>query len=154
MKAAPLLGAWLHRLRATGVRIHARHRWIGWGDGERLALRFATRAGEVRIEAPAWILALGGGSWPRLGSDGAWVGLLMQKGIDSAVLVPDVSEGSTGILLYVRGAFVLGSTQRDWTAIAMGAYDTPTSTHLERHIFVAEKGDYHEIADALPQNPH
>jgi hypothetical protein len=43
---------------------------------------------------------------------------------------------------------------RDWIGIAMGAFDTPTSTHLEMHIFVAEKGDYYEIADGLPQNQH
>jgi hypothetical protein len=43
---------------------------------------------------------------------------------------------------------------RDWIAIAMGAFDTPTSTHLDRHIFVAEKGDYYEIADGLPRNQH
>lgn len=44
--------------------------------------------------------------------------------------------------------------ERDWTSIAMGAFDTPTSTHLERHIFVVEKGDYYEITDGLPQNPN
>ena len=86
LKAAPLLRAWLHRLRAAGVRIHARHRWIGWGGDAGRSLRFATRAGEVPIDAAAWILALGGGSWPRLGSDGAWVELLTQKGIDVAPL--------------------------------------------------------------------
>jgi len=43
---------------------------------------------------------------------------------------------------------------RDWIGIAMGAFDAPTSTHLEMHIFVAEKGDYYDIADSLPQNPH
>ena len=86
LKAAPLLRAWLHRLRAAGVCIHARHRWIGWGGGAGRSLRFATRAGDIAVDAPAWILALGGGSWPRLGSDGAWVELLMQKGIGVASL--------------------------------------------------------------------
>jgi hypothetical protein len=43
---------------------------------------------------------------------------------------------------------------RDWIGIAMGAFDTPTHTHMEMHIFVAEKGDYYEIADGLPQNQH
>ena len=81
MKAAPLLRAWLHRLREAGVRVHTRHRWIGWGDAARGSLRFATRAGEVERDARAWILALGGASWPRLGSDGAWVELLAQKGV-------------------------------------------------------------------------
>jgi uncharacterized flavoprotein (TIGR03862 family) len=83
MKAAPLLRAWLHRLRACGVRLHARHRWLGWSaDG---ALRFDTPAGEQHHAADAVVLALGGASWPRLGSDGAWVPLLQSRG---AVVAP------------------------------------------------------------------
>ena len=71
MKAAPLLRAWLHRLRGAGVQFHVRHRWLGWAaDG---ALRFATPEGEKLLAFDAVILALGGGSWARLGSDGAWV---------------------------------------------------------------------------------
>jgi uncharacterized flavoprotein (TIGR03862 family) len=79
MKAAPLLRAWLHRLRVAGVRFHARHRWAGWdaaGD-----LRFATPAGEQKVGADATVLALGGGSWAKLGSDGAWVPLLAARGV-------------------------------------------------------------------------
>jgi uncharacterized flavoprotein (TIGR03862 family) len=86
MKAAPLLRAWLHRLRAAGVTIHARHRWLGWdADG---ALRFATPGGESKVGADATVLALGGGSWARLGSDGAWVPLLRERGIGVAALRP------------------------------------------------------------------
>ncbi|MBL8490189.1 MAG: TIGR03862 family flavoprotein, partial [Rhodocyclaceae bacterium] len=86
MKAAPLLRAWLHRLRGMGVRFHVRHRWLGWGgDG---SLRFATPAGEIAVAADAMVLALGGGSWSRLGSDGAWVSLLRGRGIDVAELRP------------------------------------------------------------------
>ena len=86
MKAAPLLRAWLHRLRAAGVRFHMRHRWLGWnGDG---APRFATPAGEVAIRADAVVLALGGGSWAKLGSDGAWVPLLAARGVAVAPLRP------------------------------------------------------------------
>ena len=70
MKAAPLLRAWLQRLRAQGVQFHMRHRWLGWADDG--ALRFAAPAGEVLVTARAVVLALGGGSWARLGSDGAW----------------------------------------------------------------------------------
>src|SRR5205085_4033179 len=74
MKAAPLLRAWLHRLRAAGVRFHMRHRWNGWqGDDAPTRLRFATPAGEAVHDADAVVLALGGASWARLGSDGAWV---------------------------------------------------------------------------------
>lgn len=86
MKAAPLLRAWLHRLRAAGVAFHMHHRWCGWGDqGE---LRFETPQGERAVRADAVVLALGGGSWPRLGSDGAWVPLLAQRGVDVAPLRP------------------------------------------------------------------
>ena len=85
MKAAPLLRAWLHRLRSQGVHFHVRHRWLGWsGDG----LRFATPDGEIVVQAAAVILALGGGSWARLGSDGAWVPVLRDSGIDVAPLKP------------------------------------------------------------------
>ncbi|MDD5057409.1 MAG: TIGR03862 family flavoprotein [Sideroxydans sp.] len=158
MKAAPLLRAWLHRLRESGVIFHARHRWCGWD--EQGALRFATPHGELRMnpenplaetspppcrgrvregvetlplsistpiracvvgasapynhglplagatfplqggrsgfgsngffemKADAVVLALGGGSWPQLGSDGAWVTLLEQRGITIAPLRP------------------------------------------------------------------
>ncbi len=79
MKAAPLLRTWLQRLRAQGVQFHMRHRWLGWG--EQGALRFAAPAGEVQVHARAVVLALGGGSWARLGSDGAWVPLLAQRGV-------------------------------------------------------------------------
>lgn len=83
-KAAPLLRAWLRRLRAAGLRVHVRHRWTGWtADG---ALIFDTPAGPVTHRPRATILALGGGSWSRLGSDGAWVPILTDKGIDVAPL--------------------------------------------------------------------
>ncbi len=86
MKAAPLLRAWLHRLRTSGVRFHARHRWCGWGEGG--ALRFASPAGIREATAGATVLALGGGSWARLGSDAAWVPLLAARGIEIAPLKP------------------------------------------------------------------
>jgi uncharacterized flavoprotein (TIGR03862 family) len=86
LKAAPLLRAWLHRLRARGVRLHTRHRWTGWTAGG--ALRFAAPAGEVTHSADATVLALGGASWPRLGSDGAWVPLLEERGVTVARLQP------------------------------------------------------------------
>ncbi|GAC1335173.1 MAG: TIGR03862 family flavoprotein [Collimonas sp.] len=85
MKAAPLLRAWLHRLRQAGVRFHMRHRWLGW-DGDDYV--FATPDGEQSVAAAAAVLALGGGSWARLGSDGAWVAPLQQRGIAVAPLMP------------------------------------------------------------------
>ena len=86
MKAAPLLRAWLHRLRASGVRIHVRQRWLGWNDQG--ALRFSTPLGEQRVQTDALVLALGGGSWRHLGSDAAWVPLLAQRGVEIAPLRP------------------------------------------------------------------
>lgn len=85
-KAAPLLRAWLHRLREAGLRIHVRHRWQGWGDDG--ALRFAAPEGEVCVRRDAVVLALGGGSWAKLGSDGAWVPVLQGRGIGVAPLRP------------------------------------------------------------------
>ena len=86
MKAAPLLRAWLKRLRDAGTTFHMRHRWLGWDDKQ--ALRFATPEGEMKVSADAVVLALGGASWARLGSDGAWLPLLAQRGIDAAPLKP------------------------------------------------------------------
>lgn len=74
MKAAPLLRAWLHRLRGAGVRFHMRHQWLGFAADNQL--RFMTPTGEAVITADATVLALGGGSWARLGSSGAWVDIL------------------------------------------------------------------------------
>lgn len=114
MKAAPLLRAWLHRLRGNGVHFHARHRWCGWdeqgtlrfeipqsllpeGDG---AIALSPSGGKLdrghignnihvkTIKSDAVVLALGGGSWPQLGSDGAWVSLLAQRGVEVAPLRP------------------------------------------------------------------
>lgn len=73
LKASPLLRAWMARLGALGVALRPRHRWIGL---EGTHARFATPAGEVTQDADAVVLACGGASWPRLGSDGAWASLL------------------------------------------------------------------------------
>ncbi|WP_431112445.1 TIGR03862 family flavoprotein [Variovorax paradoxus] len=90
MKAAPLLRAWLQRLRAAGVQFHMRHRWLGEGDApiDAAALRFASPAGETTVKADAAVLALGGASWARLGSDGAWAPWLQACGVDIAPLQP------------------------------------------------------------------
>jgi uncharacterized flavoprotein (TIGR03862 family) len=89
MKAAPLLRAWLHRLRAAGVQFHMRHRWQGVeADGRQLRLRFETAGGKVERRCDAAVLALGGASWPRLGSDGTWSVLLAERGIPVSPLRP------------------------------------------------------------------
>ena len=84
LKAAPLLRGWVRRLRASGVRFHVQHEWRGWNDDG--ILRFRSDEGEQSVAADAVVLALGGGSWPVLGSDGAWVAPLQQRGIDIAPL--------------------------------------------------------------------
>ncbi|MEY8876285.1 MAG: TIGR03862 family flavoprotein, partial [Leptothrix sp. (in: b-proteobacteria)] len=101
MKAAPLLRAWLHRLRAAGVRFHMRHRWTGAlqpaasavpGHAPGWTLAFTAPAGPVSFTADAVVLALGGGSWARLGSDGAWVPWLRAEG----VAVDDLQPSNCG----------------------------------------------------------
>jgi uncharacterized flavoprotein (TIGR03862 family) len=86
MKAAPLLRAWLHRLRASGARLHVRRRWRGWSDDG--SLLFDTPQDEERIACDAVVLALGGASWPRLGSDATWVPLLEARSVDVRALRP------------------------------------------------------------------
>jgi uncharacterized flavoprotein (TIGR03862 family) len=78
-KASPLLRAWLRRLDSLGVQFRLRHRWIGWADDGQLS--FQTAEGKRVVEADATVLALGGASWPRLGSDGAWAETLAARGV-------------------------------------------------------------------------
>lgn len=90
LKAAPLLRHWLHRLREQGVRFHMRHRWTGWvpDEGGRVGLRFAFPAGSATVHGDVVVLALGGASWPRLGSDAAWLPWLEARGVAVAPLQP------------------------------------------------------------------
>jgi uncharacterized flavoprotein (TIGR03862 family) len=85
-KASPLLRAWLRRLDSTGVKLALRHRWTGWDEQGRL--RFQTADGPCAVEASATVLALGGASWPRLGSNGAWMETLAARGVTIAPLRP------------------------------------------------------------------
>lgn len=101
MKAAPMLRAWLHRLRVLGVQFHMRHRWQGWSADDEASLRFAGPHGDVLVQPDAVVLALGGASWARLGSDGAWVPWLQARGAGIAPLRPsncgfDVSPTAPG----------------------------------------------------------
>ena len=94
MKAAPLLRAWLHALKKAGVQFHMRHRFVGWSkntdqnlhQGHRLD--FECPGGATTVQADAVVLALGGGSWSRLGSDGKWVDLLRLHGAIVNPLLP------------------------------------------------------------------
>ncbi|MCX8230467.1 MAG: TIGR03862 family flavoprotein, partial [Alphaproteobacteria bacterium] len=85
-KAAPLLRAWLRRLADAGATLHTRHRWQGWGSAG--ALMFETPDGPVEVNADATVLALGGASWPRLGSDGHWQSWLASRGVEMAPFLP------------------------------------------------------------------
>ena len=86
MKSSPLLRAWLKRLDEAGVNFHLRHKWLGWNTDK--SLKFDTPKGEKTVHADAVILALGGGSWAKLGSDGAWVNWLSQAGVKVEALKP------------------------------------------------------------------
>ncbi|GAA6131919.1 TIGR03862 family flavoprotein [Halopseudomonas sabulinigri] len=92
MKAAPLLRAWLRRLREAGVQLHTRHRWLGWTTEG--ALRLQGPEGELNINPKACVLALGGGSWARLGSDGSWVAPLRAQG----AAVRDLQPSNCGFI--------------------------------------------------------
>jgi uncharacterized flavoprotein (TIGR03862 family) len=93
-KASPLLRAWLRRLDADGVKFAFRHRWTGWDEQGRL--QFQTPDGPHAVEASATVLALGGASWPRLGSDGGWVEILAAKGVAISPLRPANSGFTVG----------------------------------------------------------
>jgi uncharacterized flavoprotein (TIGR03862 family) len=99
LKASPLLRAWLRRLDAIGVSFSLRHRWVGWDDDGRL--RFQTPDGERTVEAQATVLALGGASWPRLGSDGGWVEILRGRDVAISPLQP----ANCGFMVEWSGVF-------------------------------------------------
>ena len=140
MKAAPLLRAWLQRLRAGGVQLHMRQRWLGWQEApESMAgaaqdaagldspgtappqeLLFATPAGPVRVQARAVVLALGGASWARLGSDGAWVPWLHQRGV---AIAPLQSANCGFDVLGAHGG--AGETRRDFLRELLGRQEAP-----------------------------
>jgi uncharacterized flavoprotein (TIGR03862 family) len=181
MKAAPLLRAWLHRLRTGGegrpaVRFHPRHRWLGWADDG--ALRFGTPDGEVARAFDAVVLALGGASWPRLGSDGAWVPWLEARGVEVAPLRPancgfDVAPtapGRAGWSDHLRDRFA-GEPIKPVAITVVDAHGTPhrqqgefvlTRTGIEGSLVyafsaplrdaIAARGQARLALDLLPQH--
>ncbi|OZI66632.1 TIGR03862 family flavoprotein [Bordetella genomosp. 11] len=122
MKAAPLLRAWVHRLREHGVVTHARHRWTGWDEAGRL--RFDTPGGETTHEARPAILALGGGSWARLGSDGAWMPLLAGRGVAVEPLKPSNCGFEIAWSDFFRDKFA-GEPVKNVVASCVDVDDTP-----------------------------
>ena len=98
-KASPLLRAWLRQLESLGARLALRHRWAGWDDDGHL--RFVTPEGQVTVAAAATVLALGGASWPRLGSNGDWVDVLARRGVAVTPLRP----ANCGFTLAWSGTF-------------------------------------------------
>jgi uncharacterized flavoprotein (TIGR03862 family) len=159
MKAAPLLRAWLHRLRAQGVRFHMRHRCTALERGEdgMAMLRFATPGGEHTVSSRAVVLALGGASWPRLGSDGAWADWLSALGVPVAPLRPsncgfDVPE--PGWTDHFRSRFA-GHPMKN-VALAMPGFAQPgefvvTATGVEGSLVYAASA---AIRDAIASHGH
>jgi hypothetical protein len=104
LKASPLLRAWLARLSALGVELRLRHRWTGWTEGG--ALCFAGEHGAVvTFDPAATLLALGGASWPRLGSDGAWTAILEKRGVELARFEPANSGALVNWSEHMRSRF-------------------------------------------------
>ena len=150
MKAAPLLRAWLHRLRGQGVRFHMHHRWTGWGaDG---ALHFQAPQGVVESRPAATVLALGGASWPQLGSDGAWWPWLADRGFDLAPLRPancgfDV-DWSTHFSARFAGAPIktVAISVGDWHQV--GEF-VATATGIEGSLVYAASARLRDALDAI-----
>ena len=117
MKAAPLLRAWLQRLRSQGVQFHMRHRFAGWDSAG--ALQFSTPHGDITVQSRAVVLALGGGSWARLGSDGAWMPWLAERGVATAPLQPS----NCGFDVPRQGA--AGETRREFLQELIGQTPSP-----------------------------
>jgi len=158
MKAAPLLRKWLHRLRASGVRLHMRHRWIGWDEagGDRgpsgpsapsedrpgasrprdIGLRFRTPDGERLVRADAVVLALGGASWPRLGSDAAWVPLVEQLGVRVRPLRPANCGFDIGWSEHFRSRFA----GRPVKSVTLSFTDAQGAARRQRGEFVVTDG--------------
>ncbi len=149
LKAAPLLRTWLHRLRGAGVEFHTRRRWQGWdNDG---ALRFEDDEGAMhRISADAVVLALGGGSWPQLGSDGAWVPLLTGRGVDIAPLRPANCGFDVHWSAHLRARFA-GAPVKSVRASVAGMQE-PVAGHAGEFIITetgVEGGVIYALADRL-----
>jgi uncharacterized flavoprotein (TIGR03862 family) len=133
MKAAPLLRAWLQNLREAGVRFHMRHRWLGWQESE---LVFAAPAGRHTVQADALVLALGGASWARLGSDGAWLPLLEGQGVQVAPLKPANCGFNVGWSEHFRSRYA----GQPLTTVAVVSHDAAGQPVRKQGQFVVTAG--------------
>lgn len=154
MKAAPLLRAWLHRLRLQGVRFHMRHRWVGWADEEGAALKFVSTEGEKIVEGSAVVVAAGGGSWARLGSDGAWVPWLQRRGVHVESLRPSNCGFDVGWSAHFRERYA-GHPMKS-VALSFEGFHRPgefvvTQTGVEGSLVYAASG---RLRDAIAANGH
>lgn len=161
MKASPLLRVWLARLNAGGATLYTRHRWTGWNTEGRL--RFSAPEGELIAEADTTILALGGASWSRLGSDGAWTDILAARGVEIEPFVPSncgfTVDWSARMLAAHEGAPVKGvalsaggQAQRGDFVITRAGIESgavyPLSAALRQEL--AQRGAATLLIDLLP----
>ncbi|MFZ4285701.1 TIGR03862 family flavoprotein [Variovorax sp. HJSM1_2] len=144
MKSAPLLRAWLQRLRAAGVVFHMRHRWTGWDNAGQWTFA-APDGAQVSMQAGAVVLAFGGGSWARLGSDGAWVSLLQGRGVAVSALKPANCGFDVGVPEGVPDRPALGWSEhfatrfagQPFKTVAISCIGADGSTFSRRGEFVA-----------------
>jgi uncharacterized flavoprotein (TIGR03862 family) len=131
MKAAPLLRAWLHRLRSMGVNIFTRHQWQGWAESGELIFvhNTADKASEqIFVNADACVLALGGASWPQLGSTGKWVDYFLQKNIGITKLLP----ANCGFNCDWSEKFSAEFSGQPLSTVSVGCYDAKGQFHSIR----------------------
>lgn len=133
MKAAPLLRSWVRRLRDAGVRFHVRHRCIGIDQPG--TLLFETPDGLVRVNASATVLALGGASWPQLGSDGAWAAWLSTRGVDVKPLQPSNCGFDIEWTEHFRSRHAGAPIKPAWLSLAIGGQ--PATQHQGEFVITA-----------------
>jgi uncharacterized flavoprotein (TIGR03862 family) len=133
MKAAPLLRAWVQRLRDLGVTFRVRHRWQGWDAGG--ALRLHTPEGELHVQPHVTVLALGGGSWPQLGADAGWLPWLQARGVAVAPLKSANCGFDVAWSPYLREKFAGAQLK----SVAITLTDIDGATHTRRGEFLVTR---------------
>ena len=149
LKAAPLLRRWVQRLRAAGVKFAVRHRWLGLRPGARWQVDFQVEGGTRTVETDAVILALGGGSWPQTGSDGAWISGLEKLGVAIAPLRP----ANCGWELSWPAAVLAQAEGRPLKNITARAGETTAAGELLVTRYGLEGGAIYQLGQALRAMP-